>query len=295
VSQHQDAVIVAQAQRALEFLRPANLPVRTATTWALGYAYELQGNRSAARQSYTAAVAAAEAIGHFIMHLMSTLGIAHMQEADNQLAQAAAIVSRGAEAGRRPAAARRGRGASWPGAAALRVERPGRRRRARAAEPAPGAATGRTPTGATRRMGSARGPRPCWARRWPWPSPAASCAPSWTKDRRWRSCWLTPLPALSCRNTLPRLLAAFAADAPQPDDKPRPPALTRAQPLIEPLSERELEVLRLIADGLSNQEIGERLFLALDTVKGHNRHIFDKLQVQRRTEAVARARELGLI
>jgi hypothetical protein len=41
--------------------------VRTATTWALGYAYELQGNRRAARQSYTAAVAAAEAMGHFIM------------------------------------------------------------------------------------------------------------------------------------------------------------------------------------------------------------------------------------
>ena len=56
-----------------------------------------------------------------------------------------------------------------------------------------------------------------------------------------------------------------------------------------------MEVLQLIAEGLSNQAIGERLFLALDTVKGHNRHIFDKLQVQRRTEAVARARELGLI
>jgi LuxR family maltose regulon positive regulatory protein len=67
-----------------------------------------------------------------------------------------------------------------------------------------------------------------------------------------------------------------------------------AQPLIEPLSHRELEVLRLIAQGLSNHEIGERLFLALDTVKGHNRKIFGKLQVQRRTEAVARARELGL-
>ena len=65
-------------------------------------------------------------------------------------------------------------------------------------------------------------------------------------------------------------------------------------PLIEPLSQRELEVLRLIGQGLSNQEIGARLFLALDTVKGHNRKIFGKLQVQRRTEAVARARELGL-
>jgi LuxR family transcriptional regulator, maltose regulon positive regulatory protein len=68
-----------------------------------------------------------------------------------------------------------------------------------------------------------------------------------------------------------------------------------AQPLIEPLSRRELEVLHLIAQGLSNQEMCERLFLALDTVKGHNRNIFDKLQVQRRTEAVARARALGLL
>ena len=67
------------------------------------------------------------------------------------------------------------------------------------------------------------------------------------------------------------------------------------QPLVEPLSERELEILQLIAQGLSNREIGERLFLALNTVKGHNRIIFDKLQVERRTEAVARARELGLI
>jgi LuxR family maltose regulon positive regulatory protein len=46
--------------------------------------------------------------------------------------------------------------------------------------------------------------------------------------------------------------------------------------------------------GLSNKEIGERLFLALDTVKGHNRRIFSKLQVESRTAAIARARELGL-
>ena len=68
-----------------------------------------------------------------------------------------------------------------------------------------------------------------------------------------------------------------------------------AQRMFEPLSRRELEVLHLLAQGLSNQEMCERLFLALDTVKGHNRKIFDKLQVQRRTEAVARARELGLL
>jgi LuxR family transcriptional regulator, maltose regulon positive regulatory protein len=65
--------------------------------------------------------------------------------------------------------------------------------------------------------------------------------------------------------------------------------------LIEPLSQRELEVLKLIAEGLSNREISERLFVALITVKGHNQRIFGKLQVQRRTEAVARARELGLL
>ena len=59
--------------------------------------------------------------------------------------------------------------------------------------------------------------------------------------------------------------------------------------------QREMEILRLIAQGLSNQEIGVRLFLALNTVKGHNRVIFEKLQVARRTEAVARARELGLL
>ena len=90
-----------------------------------------------------------------------------------------------------------------------------------------------------------------------------------------------------------KLLAAFEAEQQQAAKTPRlaPPA----QPLIEPLSHRELEVLQLIAQGLSNQEISERLFLALDTVKGHNRKIFDKLQVQRRTEAVARARELGLL
>ena len=68
-----------------------------------------------------------------------------------------------------------------------------------------------------------------------------------------------------------------------------------SQPLVEPLSERELEVLGLIAQGLSNREIGERLFLALSTVKGHNRNLFGKLQVQNRTQAVARARELGLL
>ena len=86
-----------------------------------------------------------------------------------------------------------------------------------------------------------------------------------------------------------KLLSHFDANISAGPSKPTGDAL------IEPLTERELEVLRLIAKGLSNREISERLFLALSTVKGHTRIIFDKLQVQRRTEAVARARELGLL
>jgi LuxR family maltose regulon positive regulatory protein len=91
---------------------------------------------------------------------------------------------------------------------------------------------------------------------------------------------------------LRKLLAAFEAEEQKNANKS---ALPPPQSLIEPLSPRELEVLGLIAQGLSNNEISSRLFLALDTVKGHNRRIYDKLQVQRRTEAVARARELGLL
>jgi len=89
-----------------------------------------------------------------------------------------------------------------------------------------------------------------------------------------------------------KLLAVFETEKQESEGKNyRPPA----QPLIEPLSQRELEVLQLMALGLSNREISERLFLALSTVKGHNRRIFGKLGVQRRTEAVARGRELSLL
>lgn len=66
------------------------------------------------------------------------------------------------------------------------------------------------------------------------------------------------------------------------------------QNLIEPLSKRELEVLRLIATGCSNQEIAGQLFIAIGTVKRHTANIFNKLDVRNRTEAVARARELQL-
>ncbi len=67
------------------------------------------------------------------------------------------------------------------------------------------------------------------------------------------------------------------------------------QPLVEPLSERELEVLRLVAAGLSNREIAESLIISVGTVKTHVHNILNKLNVQGRTGAIARARELDLI
>lgn len=69
----------------------------------------------------------------------------------------------------------------------------------------------------------------------------------------------------------------------------------QAQPLIEPLSERELEVLALVAEGLSNREVGSRLHIAESTVKSHLNHVYGKLAVDNRTQAVAKARALNLI
>ncbi len=82
-----------------------------------------------------------------------------------------------------------------------------------------------------------------------------------------------------------KILAAL-----EPRGLPRPTGWAS----VEALSRRELEILGLIARGLSNQEIADRLFISLSTVKGHNLSIFGKLQVQRRAEAIVRARELGL-
>jgi LuxR family maltose regulon positive regulatory protein len=80
-----------------------------------------------------------------------------------------------------------------------------------------------------------------------------------------------------------RLLAAFGES---------PPA---AQALVEPLTARELEVLRLVAGGLSNREIAQQLVVAVSTVKSHINHLYGKLEVKNRTQAVARAQELGLL
>jgi LuxR family maltose regulon positive regulatory protein len=81
-----------------------------------------------------------------------------------------------------------------------------------------------------------------------------------------------------------KLLAAFeTGDLPQ------------TQPLIDPLSERELEILALIAAGLKNQEIANQLVISLNTVLYHNKNIYGKLGVNKRALAIAKARELNLV
>ena len=91
-----------------------------------------------------------------------------------------------------------------------------------------------------------------------------------------------------------KLLDALDAEAPMRRG-PTGLASPVAQPLEEPLSERELEVLRLIAAGLSNRDIAQDLVLATGTVKKHTNNIFTKLGVRSRTQAVAQAREIGLL
>jgi LuxR family maltose regulon positive regulatory protein len=90
-----------------------------------------------------------------------------------------------------------------------------------------------------------------------------------------------------------RLLAAFPnVELEQPESTK--PQVSEAE-LIEPLSERELEVLQLIAEGLTNPEIASRLFVSLNTVKAHARNIYGKLGVHNRTQAVAKAKALGVL
>jgi LuxR family maltose regulon positive regulatory protein len=87
-----------------------------------------------------------------------------------------------------------------------------------------------------------------------------------------------------------RLLAAFPDEEPHKTDAPKSQV-----ELIEPLSERELEVLQLIAEGLTNQEIADRLYLSLHTIKIHARNIYAKLGVKNRTQATAKGKIMGLL
>lgn len=101
------------------------------------------------------------------------------------------------------------------------------------------------------------------------------------------------LAVIVAREDLPTALTQHAQEilSAIPQDHVSP----EQQPLIEPLTDRELDVLRELAGGKSNRQIAEKLYVSVGTVKTHARHIYEKLSVKNRTHAVARARELGII
>lgn len=183
--------VIVQSRRAQAYLRPDNIPVRTAVAWMLGVAYQRLGAYPDAREAYHEVITNSLNMKHELMAVMALIGLGQIEEAEHRTRSAAECYQE-----------------------ALRLGGD------------------------------------------------------------------LPLPALrEAKLGLERLHHNGR----------------KSSSMIEPLTRREMEVLELIAKGLSNREIGEKLFLALDTVKGYNRRIFEKLQVQRRTEAIARARELGLL
>jgi len=90
-----------------------------------------------------------------------------------------------------------------------------------------------------------------------------------------------------------KLLASFSSPETEQTDSARSNVVE--QDLIEPLSDRELEVLQLIAEGLTNPEIASRLYLSTHTVKVHARNIYSKLAVRNRTQAVTKGKALGIL
>src|SRR5947208_2011569 len=409
LTRYQVEPMLVQSRRALEYLHPTNLSSRTTAHWTLGFAYLLQGDRAAARRAYTEAISLSQASGDIFTTILATIGLGNIQEADNQLYQAAETYRRVLRlAGDQPLqiiyeahlglarvlyewndldeALAHGRQSlhlarqydrvidrfvacevflarlklalgDVAGAAALLAQASQSARQQNFVDRIPEVAAAQVLT-LLRQGHLAAAAHLAQTHELPLsqarvhlaqgdPSAALAVLLPWRRQveaRGWQDERLKVLvlqavalhlhgdkdqavhllvDALTLAKPggfirlfvdegppMAHLLAEAAASGMMPDYTGKLLAVLEAdaqkrenttslpppaQPLIDPLSRRELEVLHLMAQGLSNQEMCERLFLALDTVKGHNRNIFGKLQVQRRTEAVARARELGLL
>ena len=102
-----------------------------------------------------------------------------------------------------------------------------------------------------------------------------------------------------------KLLAAFGEDETGPPSLPVPPSPSpqvspspshpTPQPLVEPLTNRELDILELLVQRLQNKEIADKLFISTETVKTHLNNIYQKLNVTNRRNAVERAKTLGIL
>ncbi|MBE2223618.1 MAG: LuxR family transcriptional regulator [Anaerolineae bacterium] len=414
VAQSQIDTILTQSRIALDNLHPDNLPVRTSIIWNMGYAHQLQGDRVAAKHAYIEAKTVSEAIGHFIINIMSTIGVGGMQEMENQLHLAAHTyqdalnligeppmgvacaahlgLARIAYEWNDMEAAQRHGEQSLPlaqqfhssvdravacevflarlklaqgdvaGAAALIAKASQSAQEQQFVYRLPEVTAVHVlillqqgNLAAAEQVAQAQDLPLSQARVYLAQGNAAQAlavlepyrqqieTKGWA-DERLRTMVLQAIAydAQGDGETAVSLLHQALTEA-EPEgfirtfiDEGQPmaellvkmkdeggrvkdyvnklldsfekqdyfhpssliPSASSGQapqPLVEPLSERELEVLQLVAQGLSNRDISEQLFLAVDTVKGHNRRIFEKLQVQNRTEAARRARELGLV
>lgn len=415
INLHQVETIIVQSHRALEYLHPDNLPVRTAATWMLGHAYQLKGDRHATRHSFTEAISLSQKLGYTIITIAASIGLGLVQEGENQLylsAQTYRHVLKLASHPPDPVICEAHLGLArisyeWNDLItaeqhaqeslqlAKQLENKDRfvsievfRARLKFAQgDLDGAVAIIAETDQFIRLHSfvsrmseiaalrillllhqgnlAAAAQHAQAHQLPLSKARVDLARGETsaalaglellqeqmegkdwKDEQLKVMVLQTvilyrhgekdkalqvltealmqaekggfirifvdegalmaklLSEAGIQGIMPeyvgKLLAAFDVNEQKFTVKPVEPyqnsvPTLMAQPLIEPLSQREIDVLQLIAQGLSNDEISKRLFLALSTVKGHNRNIFGKLGVQRRTEAIVRARELGLL
>jgi LuxR family transcriptional regulator, maltose regulon positive regulatory protein len=267
--------ILAQSQRALALLSPNNLPVQAATRWTLGVAHQFRGEYVEAQRALAEALAVSEPIGHQIIVIMSSIGLGQIALAANRLDDAEHAYLRAAAWARDPALPVAAEACLGLARVALaRGDLDTAEREARAGIDLLPLMTRTDRSVAAQillaRLRLARGDR----------SGAQTCLSTAQAEAVARGfAWLLPE------------IAGVQAEI----DRAQPPGHSGTASYIDPLSPRELEVLQLMAKGLSNQEIADRLFVSLSTVKGHSQRLFDKLQARRRTGAIARARELGLI
>jgi LuxR family transcriptional regulator, maltose regulon positive regulatory protein len=408
IIQHDAATIISQSRRALEHLHPDRLPARIAASYTLGYAYQLQGHRAAASQTYADVIASSQSFGASIYTIAATLGLGQLQEADGQLHLAAETYGRvRVLAGDPPqpiageahlglaricyqwnnlqAAEQHGHQclhltqqmestdtfasyavflarlrlaqADLPGAIAILDEAEAFVRRHHFMFRMPDIAAAQVllllrqgDLAVAAHLAQTHELPICQARILLAQGDAAAAlavlhpvrqqaeARAWTDER------LTVMvleavahsmhgdadeamhvlgDALSLAKPggfirlfvdegvpigrllskalargsesayIRRLLAAFPVA--EPGNAPSAPVSGPDAEWVEPLSAREREVLQLIAEGLSNQEIAARLYLSLHTVKVHARNIYAKLAVTNRTQAVARGRALGIV
>ncbi|NIK74987.1 LuxR family maltose regulon positive regulatory protein [Paenibacillus castaneae] len=410
VSNNQVEAIIAESRRALEYLHPDNLPVRTATLWTMGYAYQLQGEREKAGKFYSEALSTSQKIGHVMITIMASLGLGNIQEMENRL-YSAAETYRGVlnMTGDLPllVACEAHLGLArlyyeWNDLDAAMLHGQQGVHLAKRFEQVDRVVSGevflaklKLTRGETSGVTASLAQADYLARQYSLEflipkitavqmllllregnltavaylaqkhelpisasqvylalgdtsAALAVLEPllSQAEAKRWEDELLKILilqavslyvhgekgkavqilvDALTKAESggfirifvdvgmsmyrllyeaatygympdyIGKLLAEFKVEELKGGVKSAQCLVQSANLLIEPLSARELEILHLIDQGLSNREISERLFLALSTVKGHNRNIFGKLQAKSRTEAIVCARKLGLL